>query len=297
MTTKTFTALIHAYNEEVRLPPLVNSLQSVAHVIILAAWNDTSADTFYENQSVTLIKRPKEFEKWPVPEQSRWSLGQAPTDYVLLAHCSMTFSRELLEIFSHEAAVKKANAIKHYNRYWSHGSEVYATGPFSKSTGCYFFDRRYVELSLATIHNEFPLKKDTIYRGLEASPRFSVNIFRDDSIETITQKHLRYAKREATENHALLHCNSAFQLIRKLVQAFLTSYLRLGAVWRGMPGLIWTLNDVCYRYYVEAIAWENRNGFSDVGMRTHHQTIKRKINPEVTNERSHECADSNNTNI
>ena len=204
-------------------------------------------------------------------------MKQSSTDYVFFCIASFYISLKLLNIFDQVSKHATHDAIKHANVYWSFGALIQQPTILSRSGSCHFFNKHKVDLDRVAIHNEFPINKDAKFLVLPPDVNHALNVFRDDDMVVVAQKHIDYAEREALQRLEKSKKVTFFTIVYKTIYAFINNYIRMGGFRAGTPGLIYHTHYAIYIFLVYSRIWEYQNNKTFTQNRINHQEMRLKM--------------------
>ena len=182
-----------------------------------------------------------------------------------------------MNIFDQVSKYSTHDAIKHANVYWSFGALIQQPTILSRSGSCHFFNKHKVDLDRVAIHNEFPINKDAKFLVLPPNLNHALNVFRDDDMVVVAQKHIDYAEREALQRLEKSKKVTFFTIVYKTIYAFINNYIRMGGFRAGTPGLIYHTHYAIYIFLVYSRIWEYQNNKTFTQNRINHQEMRLKM--------------------
>lgn len=269
-----YTALIFLKDEPYRVHPLIENLKGHARILVLLAEDDKLTEPFLVENSIPYLRRPSNYSKMSWSKKAEWVLNQSKTDYVFICYASFFVSIELLKVFQETSRDRIHDAVYHSNIYWSYGTVVQQPTFFRKSNSCYFFNKNVIDYGNVSVHDEFPINKKAVILRLVPKKSLCLNIFRDDDMIIVNQKHTAYAEVEATEKIGKIKNIKFSTILYKVFRAFVVNYIKMGGFRSGVPGLIYHSHYAIYQFLVYSRIWELQNKCDYINNRNRHQKIK-----------------------
>ena len=290
-----YTVVAFIKNEPIRILPLIENFNKSNKLLILLDPDDILTKEILIKNNIKFILRPKNFYELDIKYRENWILSKIETEYVLTVYASMFFSKKILEIYDNVAKEGLYDAVYNPIISWSHAKMVLFPPLFVKdSTACYFFRKSVVESDYSIIHGEFFIKSSAKVLKLPATNEFAIQIFRDDDMKQIAEKHISYAEREANEKIGIEKKITLNYLIYQLLKSFLNGYIRCGGYKAGIEGFIYHFNFTIYNFFVISKLWEIQNSKTF----NKNREIHSKIRMGLLNKKSNEYSSSNiNTNV
>ena len=232
-----YTVLALIKDEPLRIVSIIRNFHERAKILALLDSEDTTTESILIENSIEYRIRPNNLIRGE-REETEWILKQSSTDYVFICYASFYISLKLLNIFDQVSKHATHDAIKHANVYWSFGALIQQQTILRRSSSCHFFNRQKVDLDRVGIHNEFAINKDAKFLVLPPDLNHALNVYRDDDMMVVAQKHIGYAEREALERLEKSKKVTFFTIASKTIYAFINNYIRMGGFRAGTPGLI-----------------------------------------------------------
>jgi hypothetical protein len=271
-----YTVLAFIRDEPLRIVSIIRNFHERAKILVLLDSEDTTTKAILIENSIEYRIRPDNLIRGE-REETEWILKQSSTDYVFFCIASFYISLKLLNIFDQVSKYSTHDAIKHANVYWSFGALIQQQTILRRSSSCHFFNRQKVDLDRVGIHNEFAINKDAKFLVLPPNLNHALNVFRDDDMVVVAQKHIDYAEREALQRLEKSKKVTFFTIASKTIYAFINNYIRMGGFRAGTPGLIFHTHYAIYIFLVYSRIWEYQNNKTFTQNRINHQEMRLKM--------------------
>ena len=271
-----YTVLALIKDEPLRIVSIIRNFHERAKILALLDSEDTTTESILIENSIEYRIRPNNLIRGE-REETEWILKQSSTDYVFICYASFYISLKLLNIFDQVSKHATHDAIKHANVYWSFGALIQQQTILRRSSSCHFFNRQKVDLDRVGIHNEFAINKDAKFLVLPPDLNHALNVYRDDDMMVVGQKHISYAEREALERLEKSKKVTFVTIASKTIYAFINNYIRMGGFRAGTPGLIFHTHYAIYIFLVYSRIWEYQNNKTFTQNRINHQEMRLKM--------------------
>jgi len=271
-----YTVLAFIKDEPLRIVSIIRNFHERAKILALLDSEDTTTKSILIENSIEYRIRPDNLIRGE-REETEWILKQSSTDYVFICYASFYISLKLLNIFDQVSKHATHDAIKHANVYWSFGAIIQQPTFIKRSGSCHFFNRQKVDLDRVFIHHEFAINKDAKFLVLPPDLNHALNVFRDDDMMVVAQKHISYAEREALQRLEKSKKVTFFTIVYKTIYAFINNYIRMGGFRAGTPGLIYHTHYAIYQFLVYSRIWEYQNNKTFTQNRINHQEMRLKM--------------------
>ena len=271
-----YTVLAFIKDEPLRIVSIIRNFHERAKILALIDSEDTTTKAILIENSIEYRIRPDNLIRGE-REETEWILKQSSTDYVFFCIASFYISLKLLNIFDQVSKHATHDAIKHANVYWSFGAIIQQPTFIKRSGSCHFFNRQKVDLDRVFIHHEFAINKDAKFLVLPPDLNHAINVFRDDDMVVVAQKHIGYAEREALQRLEKSKKVTFFTIVYKTIYAFINNYIRMGGFRAGTPGLIFHTHYAIYIFLVYSRIWEYQNNKTFTQNRINHQEMRLKM--------------------
>lgn len=268
------TFLVFTFNEESRLEYYLRCIQGWGRIVVI---DNYSTDKTLEIASrytdqIYKFKNPGYIEN---KETMGFALSKVSTPWAYLGYVDELLPRALLEqltLISHENHYK---VIELYRKNFMYGQEIFNYGKHHLR----MFVPDAVDFTGNIVHKlgKFLVSEDQIYK-VPPSEQTSLWHFSSYNTSKLELVHNRYAELEALQRHQILGQKfSGFRALWQLVFYFWGTYLGLGGLRGGWPGLFISVQIAYFKFSIEARLWEHDQGLSPAAIELRYEQLKEAL--------------------
>lgn len=267
------TFLVFTFNEERRLDYILRCVQPYGDIVVI---DNFSTDKTVEiarqyTNKVYQFKNPGFIEN---EETMSFALSKAHTKWVYLTYVDELLPKPLLEELVKISKQDQCDIVEIYRKNFMYGQEIYNYGKHHLR----MFLPNSVDFKSNIIHKlgRCLVSKDRVCK-IRATDDTSIWHFSSYNSSKLELAHNRYANLEAVQLHDIGKRFSGLRAIFKLMFFFWGTYIGLGGIRGGWPGLFISVQIAYFKFSIEARLWEYENNRSLVEIEKKYDELKESL--------------------
>ena len=252
------TFLVFTFNEERRVEYILRCVQSYGDVVVI--------DNFSTDKTVEIARRyPVKVYQFKNPgfieneETMSFALSKVNTKWVYLTYVDELLPKPLLEELVKISKQDRYDIVEIYRKNFMYGQEIYNYGKHHLR----MFVPNTVDFKGNMIHKlgRYLVNKGRVHK-IRATDDTSIWHFSSYDSSKLELAHNRYANLEAAQVHGVGKKFSGPRALFKLMFYFWGTYIGLGGIRGGWPGLFISVQIAYFKFSIEARLWEYENNRS-----------------------------------
>lgn len=267
------TFLVFTFNEARRLDYILRCIQPYGDIVVI---DNFSADKTVEiarryTGKVYQFKNPGYVEN---EETMSFALSKANTKWVYLTYVDELLPKPLLEELVRISKQDRYDIVEIYRKNYMYGQEVYNYGKHHLR----MFLPNSVDFKGNIVHKlgHYLVSKDRVQK-ISATDNMSIWHFSSYNSNKLESAHNRYANLEASQLHAAGKRFSGLRAIFKFIFYFWGTYVGLGGIRGGWPGLFISVQIAYFKFSIEARLWEFENNVTLESIEETYDKLKERL--------------------
>lgn len=267
------TFMIFTFNEERRLEYILRCVQQYGDIVVIDNFSSDNTLKIAQNYTdkVFQFKNPGYIEN---EETMSFALSKANTEWVYLTYVDELLPHALLAELQRLSTQGQYDIIEIYRKNFMYGQEVYNYGKHHLR----MFKPGSVDFKGNVVHKmgKYLVPRSRVHK-IDATDQTSIWHFSSYNSGKLEMVHNRYANLEALQLHQAGKKFAGFRALFKLIFYFWGTYLGLGGIRGGWPGLFVSIQIAYFKFSIEARLWEYDNNRSLEEIEAKYDKIKETL--------------------